>query len=50
MDEAGLFADIRCLVAETHERKFKDLRSDYRALRDTISEKYSPQHVNLDWI
>ncbi len=50
MDEVGLFADIRCLVAETHERKFKDLRSDYRALREAIAEKYSPQHVNLDWI
>ena len=50
MDKAGLFSDIRCLVAETHERKFKDLRSDYRALREAFSEKYSPQHVNLDWI
>jgi FkbM family methyltransferase len=50
MDKAGLFSDIRCLVAETHERKFKDLRSDYRALREELSEKYSPQHVNLDWI
>ena len=50
MDKAGLFSAIRCLVAETHERKFKDLRSDYRALREAIAEKNSPQHVNLDWI
>jgi FkbM family methyltransferase len=50
MDKAGLFADIRCLVAETHERKFKDLRSEYRALREAFTEKYSSQHVNLDWI
>lgn len=50
MDKAGLLADIRCLVAETHERKFKDLRSDYRALRDSFTEKYASQHVNLDWI
>lgn len=50
MDKAGLFADIRCLVAETHEHKFKDLRSGYRALRDSFTEKYSSQHVNLDWI
>ena len=50
MDKAGLFSAIRCLVAETHERKFKDLRPDYRALREAIAEKYSPQHVNLDWI
>ncbi len=50
MDDAGLFAHIRCLVAETHERNFKDLRPDYRALREAIAEKYSPQHVNLERI
>ena len=50
MDTAGLFADIRCTVAETHENKFKELRPDYRALRETFGQKYTSQHVNLDWI
>lgn len=50
MDAAGLFAAIRCTVVETHERKFKDLRPRYRALRAAFAEKYAPNHVNLDWI
>ncbi|CAM8662175.1 fkbM_fam, methyltransferase, FkbM family [Paracoccaceae bacterium] len=50
MDAEQLFQNVRCLVAETHERKFKDLRDRYKALRDTVSESYAPGKVNLDWI
>ena len=50
MDAEQLFQNVRCLVAETHERKFKDLRDRYKALRDKVSESYTPGKVNLDWI
>ena len=50
MDDAGLFASIKSTVVETHERKFADLRPRYQALRERFAEKYTPQHVNLDWI
>jgi FkbM family methyltransferase len=50
MDAEHLFQNVRCLVAETHERKFKDLRDRYKALRDKVSENYAPGKVNLDWI
>ena len=50
MDAEQLFENVRCLVAETHERKFKDLRDRYKALRDKVSESYAPGKVNLDWI
>lgn len=50
MDSDQLFQNLRCLVAETHERKFKDLRDRYKALRDKVSETYAPGKVNLDWI
>ena len=50
MDSEQLFQNLRCLVAETHERKFKDLRDRYKALRDKVSETYAPGKVNLDWI
>lgn len=50
MDRDGLFARVRVLVAETHERKFRDLRPRYRALRQTFAEKYNPDRVSLDWI
>jgi FkbM family methyltransferase len=50
MDAAGVFADIRCTVAETHENKFRELRPEYRALRETFGQKYTSRHVNLDWI
>ena len=50
MDREDLFTSIRALVAETHERKFKELRDRYKALRDTVAEKYPPGKVNLDWI
>ncbi len=45
-----MFTNLRCLVAETHERKFKELRDRYKALRDTVAENYAPGKVNLDWI
>lgn len=50
MDAEQLFVNVRCLVAETHERKFKDLRDRYKALREKVSETYAPGKVNLDWI
>ena len=50
MDREDLFTSIRALVAETHERKFKELRDRYKTLRDTVAEKYPPGKVNLDWI
>ena len=50
MHAEQLFTNVRCLVAETHERKFKDLRDRYKALRDTLAETYPAGKVNLDWI
>ena len=50
MLEQRLFDDIQLTVAETHERKFKDLRGQFAALRTAIAEAYPPTRVNLDWI
>lgn len=50
MLDARLFDDIQLTVAETHERKFKDLRPRFAALRDGIAAAYPPTRVNLDWI
>ncbi len=50
MHREGLFAHTRCLVAETHERKFKDLRARYKALRADVAANYHAGKVNLDWI
>ena len=50
LDREDLFTNIRALVAETHERKFKDLRDRYKALRETVAAKYPVGKVNLDWI
>jgi FkbM family methyltransferase len=50
MDREGLFQAIRGLVAETHERKFKDLRDRYRALKETIAANHPSGKINLDWI
>lgn len=47
---ARLFDHIQLTVAETHERKFKDLRPRFAALRDAIAAAYPPARVNLDWI
>jgi len=45
-----LFKNIRLTVAETQERKFKDLRPRFKALRNDVSEQYPITKVNLDWI
>ena len=50
LDHESLFINIRCLVAETHERKFKDLRERYKTLRESVAQRYAPGKVNLDWI
>jgi FkbM family methyltransferase len=50
MHREGLFAHTRCLVAETHERKFKDLRARYKSLREEVAANYHAGRVNLDWI
>ena len=45
-----LFDQVQLTVAETHERKFKDLRPRFAALRDSVASAYPPARVNLDWI
>lgn len=50
MEREALFAQVRCLVAETHERKFKDLRDRYHSLRERIAAAWPGGKVNLDWI
>lgn len=50
MDAEELFQHVRCLVAETHERKFRDLKDRYRAMRESFAVKYPAGRVNLDWI
>jgi FkbM family methyltransferase len=50
MLETRLFDHIQLTVAETHERKFKDLRPRFAALRDGMAAAYPPTRVNLDWI
>lgn len=47
---ADLLSGVRCMVVETHEHKFPDLRPRYEALRAMIATHYAPHHVNLDWI
>lgn len=50
LHEGRLFDDIRLTVAETHEKKFRALRPDFRALRAAIAADYPPSKVFLDWI
>lgn len=50
MDAEGLFANIRGLVAETHERKFRDLRNRFKALKAAIAEHEPSGKINLDWV
>lgn len=50
MLDARLFDQIQLTVAETHERKFKDLRPRFAALRQAVTDAYPPTRVNLDWI
>ena len=50
MEKDGLFRAIRLTVAETHEKKFKDLRPRFQALRERIGAAFPTTKVNLDWI
>ena len=50
MLDQRLFDAIQLTVAETHERKFKDLRPRFATLRTAMAEAYPPTRVNLDWI
>ncbi|MDQ2066588.1 FkbM family methyltransferase [Xinfangfangia sp. CPCC 101601] len=50
LEEQGLFERVRCLIVETHERKFKDLRPRYRELRARVMAGPYAQRVFLDWI
>lgn len=50
MRTAEQFDVIRLTVAETHEHKFKDLRTRFKQLRADISAQYPITKVNLDWI
>ncbi|SPH17394.1 31-O-demethyl-FK506 methyltransferase FkbM [Defluviimonas aquaemixtae] len=45
-----LFAQIRLTVAETHEKKFRDLAPRFAELRRAVAERYPATKVNLDWI
>lgn len=47
---ADLFDNITLTVVETHEKKFKELRPRYRALREAVTARYPVTKVNLDWI
>ncbi|KPU84321.1 hypothetical protein JI58_04545 [Marinosulfonomonas sp. PRT-SC04] len=44
------FEVIRLTVAETHEHKFKELRTRFEKLRADVSAEYPITKVNLDWI
>lgn len=45
-----MFDKIGLTVVETHEKKFKELRPRYRALREAVAAKYPITKINLDWI
>jgi FkbM family methyltransferase len=46
----GQLDHIGLTVVETHERKFRDLRDRYAALREGVGLRYPKTTVNLDWI
>ncbi|MCB2129400.1 MAG: FkbM family methyltransferase [Rhodobacteraceae bacterium] len=50
MLEQDLFENIGLTVAETHEKKFHELRPRFRALRHAIAGRFPITKVNLDWI
>lgn len=50
MQASGQFENIRLTVAETHEHKFKELRSRFKKLRANVDAQYPITKVNLDWI
>lgn len=47
---ADMFDKITLTVVETHEKKFRELRPRYRALREAVAARYPQTRVNLDWI
>jgi len=49
LETNSLFDHITLTVAETHEKKFANLRPRFRKLRRRISDRYPPSRVNLDW-
>lgn len=50
MRASGQFEVIRLTVAETHEHKFKELRTRFENLRADVNAQYPITKVNLDWI
>jgi len=50
MRASGQFDVIRLTVAETHEHKFKELRTRFENLRADVNAQYPITKVNLDWI
>lgn len=50
LDTADVLKHVRCMVVETHEKKFKELRSRFAEQRARLEAKYASTHVNLDWI
>ena len=50
MQAEGLFDLVRLTVAETHEKKFADLRPRFAALREAVAAAHPVTRVNLDWI
>jgi FkbM family methyltransferase len=48
--DGDLLRHVRCLLAETHERKFKDLRPAFRDLRRRIAQEAQAGRVHLDWM
>ncbi len=45
-----LFDHVRITVAELHGYKFPTLKPEFQALRETLSKKFPPTRVFLDWI
>lgn len=50
LESEGLLDPIRCMIVETHERKFKALRPRYRSLRERLAEGPHAGRIYLDWI
>jgi len=50
MKAEKLFDLVRLTVAETHEKKFRELRPRFAALREAVSRDHPITQVNLDWI
>lgn len=50
LEAQGGLARVRCLVAETHERKFRHLRPRYAALKARFAAGPDAARHRLDWI